>query len=308
MQPLNKSQLITELREITQAGMKDCSDALKEAGYDLQKAIDIIKTKGKNIVSGRTGKVASEGLIAISPFASGFAMVEVNCQTDFVANSIDFKNYTSNVAEEIVHSTILNEPFNPGVGYIEEARTNLVSRTKENIVVRRWWVQEAINPLAVVVEYLHSNAKIGVLMTILVSNENMLNNKETFSVAEGLAMQVAAMNPTSVSPSNLPADIVNRQKNIFENQLRELNKPEASWSKILDGKFNKWHTEVCLLNQESIMVSKKTVKEYLADIGKTLGGEITVVNFIRCQVGEGIDKPQEDFADEVNKVCGVNVQ
>lgn len=306
MQSLNKSQLITELREITQAGMKDCSDALKEAGYDLQKAVDIIKTKGKNIVSGRTGKVASEGRIAVAATSRGFAMVEINCQTDFVANSPEFKNFADTTAQQIVKTISSGTPFQ--VSEVEELRSELISRTKENIVVRRWWVQEAGNSKAMVANYIHSNNKIGVLLTLLVSDENVLAHPELPSVAEGLAMQVAAMNPIDVSPYELPPAVVARQKSIFETQLRELNKPEASWPKILEGKFNKWYTEVCLLNQESIMVPKKTVKEYLADVGKTLGGEIAVVNFIRCQVGEGIDKPQEDFADEVNKVCGVNVQ
>ena len=304
MQPPNKSQLISELREITQAGMKDCSDALKEAGYDLQKAVDIIKTKGKNIVSGRSGKIASEGRVAVAATAHGFAMVEVNCQTDFVANSPEFKNFADKVAERISNSVSEGRPFD--VAEVEIDRAELVSRTKENVVVRRWWVQEAGNNKAMVANYLHGN-KIGVLLTILASDESVLAHPECASIAEGLAMQVAAMNPIEVSPYELPPNVVARQRSIFETQLRELNKPEVSWPKILDGKFKKWYTEVCLLNQESIMVPKKTVDEYLIDLGKTLGGRIAVVNFIRCQVGEGIDKPQEDFADEVNKVCGVNV-
>jgi len=296
---LNKSQLITELREITQAGMKDCNDALKEAGYDLQAAVDIIKAKGKNIVSGRSGKIASEGRIAIATTPRGFVMVEINCQTDFVANSPDFKSFADKTAERISHSVNEGRPFD--VSEVEVDRAELVSRTKENVVVRRWWIQEVGNNKAMVANYLHGN-KIGVLLTVLASDENVLAHPECPSIVEGLAMQVAAMNPIEVSPYELPPHIVSRQRAIFETQLRELNKPEASWPKILEGKFNKWYTEVCLLNQESIIVPKKTVKEYLSDVGKSLGGEIRVVNFIRCQVGEGIDKPQEDFANEVTKL------
>lgn len=298
---MSKTELIKELREITQAGMKDCADALAEAGNDIQKAVDIIKTKGKNIVSGRSGKVASEGRINITTVGSlrGQVMVEVNCQTDFVANSDEFSYFSTCVAEGIVQATNKGLPFD--VNDVEPQRAELVSRTKENIVIRRWWVQETMDPKAFVTSYLHGN-KIGVLMTILVSDEKLFLKQELTSFAEGLAMQVAAMNPVAVSPSDLPADVVDRQRSIFETQLREANKPESAWPKILEGKFNKWYTEVCLMNQESIMLPKKTVKQYLDEMSPRFGGEITVVNFIRCQVGEGIDKPKEDFADEVAKL------
>lgn len=296
---MNKSELIRELRELTQAGMKDCNDALQEAGMDLQKAVDIIKTKGKNIVSGRSGKAASEGRVDVAVTDRGFAMVEVNSQTDFVANSPEFKDFTAQVAGRIAQAINERRPFD--VAEVETSRAELVARTKENIVVRRWWIQEVGNPNAMVTQYIHGS-KIGVLLTVLASDEKVLSHPDFSSIAQGLAMQVAAMNPIAVSPYELPPDVVARQKSIFETQLRELKKPEASWAKILEGKFNKWYTEVCLLNQESIMVPKVTVKQYLDDLGKKMGGEIQVVHFIRCQVGEGVEKPQEQFADEVGKL------
>lgn len=298
---MNKVELIKELREATMAGMKDCNDALQEANFDLQKAIDIIKTKGKQIVSGRSGKIASEGRINLADvLLRGFTMVEVNCQTDFVANSPEFISFTEKVAKKISKATIEGRPFD--VSEVESERSDLVARTKENIVIRRWWVQEAINPNVMIVNYLHSNSKIGVLMTILAPNEEVLGHPGLPEFAEGLAMQVAAMNPVAVSSDDLPADVVARQKDIFETQLRELNKPEVAWPKIMDGKFNKWYTEVCLLNQESIMASKKTVQQYIKDSAAEFGGEIKIVNFIRCQVGEGLDKKEENFADEVSKL------
>jgi elongation factor Ts len=298
---MNKAELIRELRELTQAGMKDCNDALQEAGYDIQKAIDIIKTKGKNIVSGRSGKVAAEGIVKIINFSTGKVMVEVNCQTDFVANSPEFNSFVDTVADAIRISTLKYKPFDTNL--VEKERSELVAKTKENIVVRRWWIEEALLPLVEVASYVHSNKKIGVVLTAIADTDAVYNNPEFPSIMEGLAMQIAAMNPISVSSESIPFEAVARQKAIFETQLKEANKPEATWPKILEGKFNKWYSEVCLLNQESIMIQKKTVKQFLDDLAGRLGGEIKIVNFIRCQVGEGIDKPKEVFADEVTKVC-----
>lgn len=301
---MSSMELIKELRALTQAGMKDCKDALEEASGDLQKAVDIVKAKGLNVVSGREGKVAAEGRVAVTYWKTNncVAMVEVNCQTDFVASSPDFGDFVSDVLSSICVQLDTTIPFDPKFPHIEAARQALVAKTKENVVVRRWWVEEAISPNARVFSYVHSNNKIGVVLTLLAPSEDASKDSAFRELGDDLAMQIAAMGPLAISPDRLDPAEVERQKSIFETQLTELNKPQAAWPKILEGKFNKWHTEVCLLNQESVVHPKTSVAQVIKNVSAKLGGEVQVVNFIRCQVGEGIEKAKENLADEVAKM------
>ena len=295
---MNNTELIKELRALTQAGMKDCKEALEEAGWDLQKAVDIVKVRGLNIADGRTGRVASEGLVDIVSCGPHLKiMVEVNCQTDFVANSPDFRKfvtYTSSVLSQKLGAFQVSD--------VEERRQTIVATTKENVVVRRWWVEEAQDPTVKVFSYLHSNNKIGVLLTIKAPTEEAVKSADFKQLSEDLAMQVCAMNPLAVSPDRLSEEEKTRQGMIFKTQLAEEKKPEKMWDKILEGKFRKWNTEVCLLEQESVVVPKTTVKQVIKNLETKLGGEIQIVNFVRCQVGEGIEKKQDNLAEEVAKM------
>jgi len=297
---MSNTELIRELRALTSAGMKDCKDALEEANWDLQNAVDIVKAKGLNVVSGRAGKVASEGAVTVWHFAEGVAMAEVNCQTDFVANSPDFKGFAQNVTREVAEAILNDKAFT--VDMVEKERQAVVSTTKENVVVRRWWVEQPIAPGTVTYSYVHSNGKIGVLITLLAPSLDAAKDSAFRELGEDLAMQIAAMSPLAVDADRIPQEEKDRQKAIFEMQLKEENKPEKMWDKILEGKFRKWNTEVCLLEQESVVVPKTAVKQVIKNVGTKLGGEIQVVNFVRCQVGEGIEKKQDNLAEEVAKM------
>jgi elongation factor Ts len=297
---MNKTEMIQELRALTQAGMSDCKAAIEHCQGDLQKAVDYLKVKGLNIADGRSGRAASEGLVLVAPVSNGVAMMEVNCQTDFVANSPDFQGF----ARKAIN--VLCERFEQYLGFnldlVEDARKAVVATTKENIVVRRWWVEEALVAPARVFYYMHPNNKIGVVLTLLAPNKTLADSEVFKELGDNLTMQVAAMNPLAVSMNRLNQDDVDRQKAIFETQLQQLNKPQAAWSKILEGKFRKWHTEVCLLEQESVWMPKKSVGQMVENVGKTLGGEVQVVNFVRCQVGEGIETKKDNLAEEVAKL------
>lgn len=297
---MSNTELIRELRALTSAGMKDCKDALEESNWDLPKAVDIVKAKGLNVVSGRAGKIAADGVVAISRFSGGAALAEVNCQTDFVANSPDFRKFATLVADMVVIDHVAGESFT--VERVEAERQSVVATTKENVVVRRWWIEEATSGLVQVFSYIHSNNKIGVLITLLAPSADAVKDSAFRELGEDLAMQIAAMNPVAVDADRIPQDEKDRQKAIFEMQLKEENKPEKMWDKILEGKFRKWNTEVCLLEQESVVVPKTTVKQVIKNVGTKLGGEIQVVNFVRCQVGEGIEKKQDNLAEEVSKM------
>jgi elongation factor Ts len=299
---MSNTELIKELRALTQAGMKDCKDALEESSWDLQKAVDIVKVKGLNIVSGREGRVASEGRVTLGPSGNGIAMVEINCQTDFVADSKDFKSFCTKTLA-VLSSNV--EGFSTGL--VEDARKEVVASTKENVVVRRWWLEESLHPTTGVFSYLHSNNKIGVLVTLQAPSEAVVNSSEFHALGNELAMQIAAMNPLAVSADRIPTEEKTRQESIFITQLKEdvKPKPEAMWPKIIEGKFRKWNTEVCLLEQESVVVAKTSVRQVIKNVGDKLGGEITVVNFVRCQVGEGIEVKKDNLAEEVSKLTGV---
>src|SRR5579885_519106 len=262
---MNQLELIRELRALTSAGMKDCKDALEEASWDLQKAVDIVKVKGLNIADGRSGRTASEGRVDIAIDGSLAVMIEVNCQTDFVANSKEFSKLVHDAKHKLYYNTKANLPFN--VSDVEDERKVVVSTTKENVVVRRWWAEQSDSPTVKVFAYQHSNNKIGVLVTMQAPSVEAANSPEFKSLGEDLAMQICAMNPLAVATDRLPTEDVERQKTIFETQLKELNKPQAAWPKIMEGKMRKWNTEVCLLEQESVVVPKTTVGQVVKNVG-----------------------------------------
>lgn len=305
---MNTTELIKQLRGATQAGMKDCIDALKEADNDLEKAIDLIKIKGKNIVSGRSDRIASEGMVIVGqvPYSNAVSMLEINCQTDFVARSSDFQSLLLIAFQELNSSFLNNQPFDVESPLVSAAKEHVVSTTKENVVIRRWWVEEPISSAAKVFNYLHNGSQLGVILTLHCSNESVLNNPKFIQLGNDLAMQVAAMNPLAISSEHVTEETKERQRSIFETQLRETNKPESAWSKILTGKFGKWYSEVCLLEQESVLVPKTTVKDVIAQVSKELGCDIAVTTMIRCQVGDGIVKEKSDLADEVATLMSQN--
>lgn len=313
---MSNTELIKELRALTQAGMKDCKDALEESGWDLQKAVDAVKVKGLNIADGRTGRVAADGRVAIMEATAVFddagnrlpdrelrVMVEVNCQTDFVAGNPDFVKFADATAATFLLSILNGQTFDAAsVENGESGRLALVSKTKENVVVRRWWAEEGQDPTVRVFSYLHSNNKIGVLLTMKAPSVEASKDPAFEELGADLAMQIAAMSPLAVSSDRIPADELARQGLIFKTQLTEEKKPEKMWDKILEGKFRKWGSEVCLLEQESVVLPKTSVKQVVTNVGTKLGGEIQVVNFVRCQVGEGIEKKSDDLASEVAKM------
>lgn len=303
---MNNNELIRELRALTSAGIKDCVEALKQSNWNLQAAVDIVKVKGLNIVTGCSNRTATEGVVAVVKSIDGKAAVmsEINCQTDFIAKSPDFLQFVDLTMARMLDCVVRNDIFK--TSDMEDARKTVVSSTKENIVIRRFWAEISERPETVkVFSYVHSNSKIGVLLSLLAPNVEAANNSAFTALGNDLVMQIAAMSPIGVSPDRLPLEEVVRQKAIFETQLKEMNKPQASWDKIMEGKMKKWDSEICLLEQESVVVPKKTVKQVIKDVGDKLGGEIVVVNFIRCQVGQGLEQKQVDFAKEVEQLSGV---
>lgn len=305
------ASMVKELRERTQAGMNDCKNALVETAGDMEKAVDVILKKGIVKAAARAGRVATEGEIAtwLAPDAKRGVMVEVNCQTDFVSRGDDFKAFVRGVLDVTSSAPegadLGAQPYAGGPKTVEQVRAELVSKTGENCVVRRWGSLKADGadaPKAIVHAYVHAGGKLAVLVHAEGPDPS---STELRHFVDNVAMQVAAMNPTVVRKEDLTRAQVDKQNEIFAAQLKEEGKPEQAWPKILDGKVSKWLTEVTLLGQDNVWdPAAGTIDKIRLELGKKLGGEVKIRAFLRYSLGEGIERKQEDLAAEVAKMAG----
>ena len=303
------ASMVKELRERTQAGMSDCKAALVEAEGDMEKAVDVILKKGLAKSAKRAGAAATEGEVRAAIAANGkyAVVVEVNSQTDFVARNDDFQKFVGNVVE-VAMSTPAGEDLGarpyPGSDKTLEATRQAVAGTiGENIQVRRW-ARFDLDGAGLLASYVHMGGKIGVLLEVGTETPDLAAHPAVKAFADDVAMQIAAMSPQWVEKSNVPADAVAKQAEIFAAQLKDEGKPEAAWPKIIEGKKAKWFTEVCLLDQESCVTPGSSIDKLRAEVAKTAGGMVTIRRFARFERGEGIEKKSDDFASEVAKMAG----
>ncbi|MDC3956566.1 translation elongation factor Ts [Polyangium jinanense] len=305
-------QAIKELRERTQAGMSDCKNALTEAEGDMEKAVEIILKKGLAKSAKRAGAVASEGEVraSISTDKRAATLVEVNIQTDFSARSDEFKNFVGDVlclAEAAPLGADLKNSDLRGKK-VGDVIVDLTARIGEKIDIRRWDRTEVpAGKSGVAHAYVHLGGKIGVVLSLETESDAVAQHAEVLKFADETAMQIAAMNPVALVREDISDDAKAKQKEIFEGQLREdpKPKPESAWPKIIEGKFNKWFSEVTLTEQESVVVPGQTIDKLRQAAEKAAGGSVKIVRFVRYERGEGIEKPQgPDFASEVAKMAG----
>jgi elongation factor Ts len=287
------AEAVKMLRERTGAGMMECKKALVETHGDLEAAAELMRKAGLAKADKKATRIAAEGVIVIERSADGrqAAIVEVNCETDFVAREADFRQFAAGVAKAALSKRPADLealgacPIGGGAS-IDEARRALVAKIGENITVRRFSVLEAP---AVVGTYLHGT-RIGALVGMKAGDE---------AVAKDIAMHVAAINPARISAAEVPAAEVEHERSIFLEQAKSdpktAGKPQEIVGKIIEGKVRKWLNEITLLGQPFVKDDKQTVEQYL----KTAGGE--VASTLRYEVGAGIEKKQEDFAEEVRK-------
>ncbi|HYO97356.1 MAG TPA: translation elongation factor Ts [Polyangiaceae bacterium] len=301
-------QQVKELRDRTQAGLNDCRGALVEASGDMEQAVEIILKKGLAKSAKRAGAIAAEGLVLTKVAADGSngVIVEVNIQTDFAARNDDFIAFANKVADVAMSAKsgaeLGSEPF-PGGGSVEDARQALVGKLGENITVRRW-ERVAVDGAGKVHSYVHLGGKIGVLLAARTASGSAVQAAPFDKFLDDTAMQIAAMAPQFLATSEVPADVKQKQAAIFDAQLAEEGKPEQARPKIVEGKIAKWMKEICLLEQQSVLESDKTVDDLRKSLGKELGSDITLSRFVRFQCGEGIERPVgDDFAAEVAKMA-----
>jgi len=280
--------MVKELRERTGSGMMECKKALQEAGGDMEKAIDDMRKSGLAKADKKSGRTAAEGLvvIALSDDKKEAAIVEVNCETDFVSGGDEFKAFTSSIAQRILAdspadvATLVTLPGEDGGKSIEEVRQEMVARIGENIQVRRFERKSTDGAFG---SYSH-----GVRMGVLVEMD-----KDDQELIKDIAMHIAASNPVCVNEAEVPAEMLAKEKDILIAQAKESGKPDEIIEKMIVGRIRKYLAEITLLGQAFVKDPDQTVEKLL----KSKGAEVK--SFNRFEVGEGIEKKVENFAEEV---------
>ena len=284
--------LVKELRDSTGAGMMDAKKALTETNGDMEAAVDWLRTKGLAKAAKKSGRTAAEGLVGTHVSNGLGVMVEVNSETDFVSKNAEFQEMVSNFTKAALKVNNVDELVNSMIGdhTINEILTNKISTIGENMAIRRLSRLEGDS----VASYVHNSAadgmgKIGVLVSMQ-GDDN--------GIGKQIAMHIAAANPASLSEDDLDSGTIEREKQVLSEQARESGKPEAVIEKMIIGRMNKFFEEVTLLKQKFVINPDITVSQAAADAG------VKILGFARLEVGEGIEKTEEDFAAEVAKTMG----
>ena len=297
---------VQALREMTGVGMMDCKKALTEAEGNMDKAVEILREKGLAASQKKAGRIAAEGMAYAAVVDGVGVVVEVNAETDFVGKNEKFVDFVKGVAAVVAKEKpadlddLMAKPYGNG-RTVQEEQQEMVLVIGENIKVRRF----AFFTEGVSVPYNHAGGKIGVLVNLEVSAG--LEDKVT-EVGKDMAMQIAALNPRFLDKSQVDQATLDEEKKILlvqmENDPKMASKPEKVREGIVTGKLGKFYKENCLLQQEFVKDSSVSVEQYMANAAKALGGTITLKNAVRFEKGEGIEKKQENFAEEIAKQLG----
>ena len=293
---------VKKLRQMTGAGMMDCKKALQEADGDMDKAVEILRKKGIAKAAKKSDRVASEGTIAveISPDYRCATIVEVNSETDFVAQNENFKNLVGKIKAHLQTSEVktVEELYQTTIdgALFEDYMKAEIAKIGENIVVRRF-EKVCMEGNGIVNGYLHMGGKIGVIVAATCDKPEVCDAIK--ELLKDIAMHIAAMNPKYLDEASIPAEVIEKEKEIAKAQLEKEGKPANIIEKIIPGKIKKFIEENTLLGQKFVKDDKKTVKQIIDEAAKAAGGSAKIVGFVRYELGEGIEKKQEDFAAEV---------
>ena len=295
--------MVKELREMTGAGMMDCKKALTETNGDMDAAIEFLRKNGQAKAEKKAGRIAAEGIVkAVVKDDKLAAIVEVNSETDFVAKNDEFQGFVDTVVNQIVESdaadmdVFMAEPWAADNSKtVKDALVEKIAVIGENLNIRRFEKVSAEN--GCVVSYIHGGGRIGVL----VAADTDVVNDEIKTCLKNVAMQVAAMSPKYVSRDEVSQDYLDHEKEILLAQAKKENpeKPDNIIEKMIIGRLNKELKEICLLDQVYVQDSDLTVAKYVDKVAKENGANMTVKKFVRFETGEGIEKKQENFAEEV---------
>ena len=291
--------MVKELREISGAGMMDCKKALTATEGDMDKAVEFLREKGLATAQKKASRVAAEGLCKtlVSEDGKKAVVVEVNAETDFVAKNDSFMDFVKACANTIIEQNpadveaLLTLKATGSEQTIAEMLQEKVLTIGENIQIRRFERMEGA-----CVAYVHAGGKIGVLVNF---DTDLAAKPEFVAYGKDVAMQIAALNTPYLNESEVPAEIIEHEKEVMRQQVINEGKPEQIADKIVMGKIGKFYKENCLLDQEFVKDNKINIKQYTQNTAKELGGSIEIKKFVRFEKGEGIEKRQDDFAAEV---------
>ena len=295
------AQMVKELREATGAGMMDCKKALTEADGNMERAVDILREKGLSKAAKKADRVAAEGLVTIKTNADNTvaAIVEVNSEPDFVAKNQDFKDFVADVAEMVLEGDVadvealLASNHKEGKA-LKDVLNDRVATIGEKLDVRRF---ERIATNGKVAGYIHGGGKIGVVVELATDS----NDERVLTLGKDIAMQVAAMNPKYISRDDVDPEYIAHETEVLTQQALNEGKPANIVEKMVVGRLNKELKEVCLVDQVFVKDSELTISKLIAKVAKEVASDISVANMVRYEVGEGIEKREENFAEEVAK-------
>ena len=290
---------VQALHQRTGVGMMDCKKALTEAEGDMDKAIELLREKGLAAAAKKAGRIAAEGLVVsvIDEAKKAGVVLEVNAETDFVAKNKDFVAFVNAVATTVLNEApadveALNTLKLDGTDMtVEEALRDKILTIGENIKIRRFERMEGD-----LVSYVHGEGKIGVMVKF---DTDLADKPEFKAYGKDVAMQIAAAFPQYLNRDEVPSEVLEKEKEILTVQAMNEGKPAAIAEKMVNGRINKYYKEVCLLDQPFVKDGDVNISQYTANTAKELGGKIEVVKFIRFEKGEGIEKRNDNFADEV---------
>ena len=301
---------VKELREKTGVGMMECKKALVEADGDMDKAIDFLRERGLAAAQKKASRIAAEGVVLpyYDKAAKQGVVVEVNSETDFVAKNDKFMGFVEGVAKTILATdpadveALKEAKFDGTDRTVTETLNDLVLAIGENMKVRRFERMEGI-----VATYIHAGGSVGVMVGFDVADEAKADTAEFEAMGKNVAMQIAAMSPAYLDIESVPADVVEHEKGILAAQMKEdpkmASKPDQVLAKIAEGKMGKYYKESCLVEQEFVRsdIFQGSVKGYIDSVAKELGTEIKCNGFIRMMKGDGLEKREENFAEEIAK-------
>lgn len=294
--------MVKELRERTGAGMMDCKNVLVETDGNMERAIELLREKGLAKAAKKAGRIASQGLVQVAFSTDGkeAAIIEVNAETDFVAKNDEFVDFTNTLANLVLTNNALDmDAFMalsyPGEGTVAETLNAKIAKIGENLSIRRFVKFQKSG--VVYSGYLHGGGKIGVV----VGFETLASAEALSVMGKDVAMQVASMNPKFIDESSVDPDYIESEKNILIQQALNEGKPQDIVEKMVTGRLKKELKETCLVEQKFVKNGDISVSQYIEEVSKTVGKSIKVVEMVRYEVGEGIEKQEENFAEEVAK-------
>ncbi len=299
------AKLVKELREKTGAGMMDCKKALTETSGDIEKAIEFLREKGLASAAKKAGRIAAEGIVTTYVTEDGKTAVilEVNCETDFVAVNESFIEFANTVAKQIattdvesVEALLEAKYIGTESASIKDALTELIAKIGENMNIRRF--EKLSVESGAINSYIHAGGKIGVLVALACEKEG---NDVLSQLAKDVAMQVAAANPLFLDENSVDHEVLDKEREIYRVQALNEGKPENIVEKMVEGRIKKYLKEVCLIDQVWVKNPDYTISKLLAEKSKEVGAPITLASFVRFERGEGIEKKEENFAEEVKK-------